>query len=100
VLKRQIEKHIFSPYDASQKLLFVEFISFFTTKILLLGSAAIELGMAEILGAGAAPLNLLTSIVSRLDVMYIYVFLDLSYPSFEVGHTFAAALQGRESCIM
>jgi hypothetical protein len=59
---------------------FVEFISFFTTKNLFLGSAAIELGMAEIWGAGATPLTLLTSIVSRLDVMYMYVFLDLSYP--------------------
>jgi hypothetical protein len=56
---------------------FVEFISFFTSKNLL---AAIELGMAEIWGAGAAPLTLLTSIVSRSDVMYIYVFLDRSYP--------------------
>ena len=54
--------------------------------------------MAEIWGAGAASLTLLTSIVSRLDVIYMYVFLDLSYPSFKVGHTFAAALQGRESC--
>ena len=53
---------------------FVEFISFFTSKNLL---AAIELGMAEIWGAGAAPLTLLTPIVSRLDLMYIYVFLDL-----------------------
>ena len=37
-------------------------------------------GMAEIWGAGAAPLTLLTPIVSRLDLMYICVFLDLSYP--------------------
>ena len=59
---------------------FVEFISFFTRENLLLGSAAIELGMAEIWGAGAAPLTLLTPIVSRLDLMYIFVFLDLSYP--------------------
>ena len=57
---------------------FVEFISLFTTKTsCLVGSAAIELGMAEIWGAGAAPLTLLTPIVSRLDLMYIYVFLDL-----------------------
>jgi hypothetical protein len=60
---------------------FVEFISFFTAKTsCLVGSAAIELGTEEIWGAGAAPLTLLTSIVSRLDLMYIYVFLDRSYP--------------------
>jgi hypothetical protein len=40
-----------------RNLCFVEFISFFTTKNLLLGSAAIELGMAEIWAAGAAILR-------------------------------------------